>query len=144
MTTIIPEQPTFSVCPACLEGLVFVQTGTTRDPEARVYECPKCKQREYMHPEAHNATPEQCLHNNNTSANVRIDYLEDTGRYMCEVTLKCQDCGHPFRFQGLPLGLNMNGATMAVDGLTARLAIMPADRIPHPLAGFSGFGVKVS
>jgi len=89
-------------------------------------------------------TKEQCLHNKNTSANVRIDYLEDTGRYMCEVSLKCEDCGQPFRFLGLPLGLNMNGAAMNVDGLAARLAIMPADRIPHPLQGVTGFGVKAS
>jgi hypothetical protein len=71
---------------------------------------------------------------------VRIDYLEDTGRYMCEVKLKCVDCGQPFRFMGLPLGLNMNGAAMGLDGLEARLAIMPADRIPHPLQGVTGFG----
>lgn len=89
-------------------------------------------------------TTERCLHNKNTSANVRIDYLEDTGRYMCEVKLKCVDCGQPFRFMGLPLGLNMNGAAMGVDGLEARLAIMPADRIPHPLQGVTGFGVKAS
>lgn len=89
-------------------------------------------------------TKQQCLHNVNTSAQVRIDYLEDTGRYSCEVKLKCDVCGQPFRFMGLPLGLNLNGATMSVDGLEARLAIMPADRIPHPLHGVTGFGVKVS
>lgn len=87
---------------------------------------------------------EHCIHNKAHNVEARINYMEDTGQYMADVSVRCADCGQPFRFLGLPLGLNMNGAAMNVDGLEARLAIMPADRVPHPLTGVTGFGVKVS
>lgn len=87
---------------------------------------------------------EQCLHNKGHCVEVEVAYLEDTARYSAGIKIRCSDCGQPFRFQGLPLGLNLNGAAMSVDGLEARLAIMPADRIPHPLQGVTGFGVKAS
>lgn len=37
----------------------------------------------------------------------------------------CVDCGVPFSFEGLPLGLNVEGAAMSPDGCEARLAISP-------------------
>lgn len=91
-----------------------------------------------------NATAPRCLHNKNTSAEVRLDYLEDSGRYMVSLSVKCADCGQPFRFMGLPMGLSLNGATINPDGLEARLAVGPADRTLHPLEGVVGFGVKPS
>lgn len=45
------DQKSFTVCPTCLEGLLFVQTGTTRHPDHKVYQCPKCKRMELVAPE---------------------------------------------------------------------------------------------
>lgn len=85
-----------------------------------------------------------CLHNKAHKAIVRIDFLEDTGRFVADVNIECADCGRPFQFLGLPLGLNLDGATMNVDGQTARLAIAPVGTIPQPLDGALGFGVRVA
>lgn len=84
-----------------------------------------------------------CRHNKAHRANVRIDYLEDAGRFMADVKIECADCGRPFQFLGLPLGLNLAGAAMDVEGQTARLAIAPVGTVPQPLDGALGFGVRV-
>lgn len=53
--------------------------------------------------------------------------------YMLEIAVKCLECNKVFRFKNLPYGVNMNGATMSVDGLEARLAIEPNDpKISRP------------
>ncbi|HKB35360.1 MAG TPA: hypothetical protein VKD72_02835 [Gemmataceae bacterium] len=41
------------------------------------------------------------------------------------MTIRCEQCGTPFRFIGLPAGLGLNGAAVSVDGTEARLAIAP-------------------
>jgi hypothetical protein len=82
-----------------------------------------------------------CKHMN-FKANVSVNRLEDTGRFMAEVKINCAECGLPFQFLGLPLGLNLNGASMSVDGQEARLGIAPVGRVLHPLAGVSGFSVR--
>lgn len=87
---------------------------------------------------------ERCIHNVSHSVEAAMNYMEDTGQFMIDVKVTCAQCGQPFRFLGLPLGLNMSGATMDVDGLQARLALAPADRTLHPLEGLTGFGVKAS
>ena len=68
----------------------------------------------------------KCPHSSFTAV-VRVARLEDSGRFNAEVTVQCADCGTPFRFKGLPLGLNLDGAAMSIDGTEARLAIEPAD-----------------
>jgi len=88
---------------------------------------------------------ERCSHTVAHFAAVRIDHMSDTNEFMADVSIKCEKCGHPFQFIGLPLGLNMRGAAMSVDGQTARLAIAPVGWEPHPLGiGPTGFGVKAS
>jgi len=87
---------------------------------------------------------QQKCHHKNFEALVKVNRLEDSGRFMAEVRIKCTQCGVPFQFLGLPLGLNLAGATMDVDGQEARLAIAPVGRVLHPLEGLSGFGVKAS
>lgn len=86
----------------------------------------------------------RCTHNVAHTVDVKINYMEDTGQFMADVSIRCAQCGQPFRFLGLPLGLNMGGATMDIDGLQARLAVAPADRTMHPMEGLSGFGVRPS
>jgi len=64
---------------------------------------------------------------------VRVVRLEDIGQFSAEVKIECADCHLPFQFLGLPLGLNLNGATISVDGQEARLAIAPVGSVLQPL-----------
>ena len=52
--------------------------------------------------------------------------IEDLGRYMCEVRVRCAECQSPFRFSGLPLGASLDRAMMSPDGLEARIPMGPA------------------
>lgn len=45
--------------------------------------------------------------------------------YSADVTIACDSCGLPFRFLGLPMGLDPTGACVSADGTEARLAIHP-------------------
>jgi hypothetical protein len=69
----------------------------------------------------------------NFGADVAVARLEDSGRFNADITIKCVDCGLPFQFKGLQPGLNLNGAAVSVDGLQARLAIVPQGAEPNPL-----------
>ena len=91
-------------------------------------------------------TPETkgCQHNKAHDAEVRMQCFEDTGTFLAEVRIRCADCGLPFQFLSLPLGLHLGGAAMSVDGQEARLAVVPVGHTPHPLKGITGFGVKAS
>lgn len=94
-----------------------------------------------------NVTPDQitvCAHRTKHRAEVDVNCLEDSGNFMADVRIWCADCGQPFRFIGLPMGLDMKGAAMSVDGTEGRFAVHPANDTPHPLSGFTGFGVKQS
>lgn len=73
-----------------------------------------------------------CKHMN-FAASVKVARLEDTGRFMAEVTVKCEDCGEPFQFLGLEPGLDMQGARVSVDGLEANMAIAPNSQVMSPL-----------
>ena len=61
-------------------------------------------------------------------ANVNVKRLTDkdevTG-YLAEVKIKCAQCGTQFAFKGLPMGLDLYGATVDPDRLQANLAIEP-------------------
>ena len=76
-------------------------------------------------------------------ANVVVNRLEDSGRFMADVTIRCKDCGTPFQFVGLPVGLNLDGATVSLDATEARLAIVPRGEAPTVLGNFPR-GFKVS
>jgi hypothetical protein len=67
-----------------------------------------------------------CAHEH-FEAKVTVNRLEDTGGFAADVTVTCIDCQMPFRFLGLPAGLDVAGATTSVDGTEARLAICPRD-----------------
>lgn len=71
-----------------------------------------------------------CGHHNFHSE-VGIARMEDIGRFQADVRIRCADCDCPFRFIGLPLGLDINGAAVSVDGCEARLAIHPVG-VPVP------------
>jgi hypothetical protein len=65
-------------------------------------------------------------------ANVAVNRLEDSGRFMADVTIWCTECETPFEFLGLEPGLNLNGAAVSVDGLELRIAISPRGSQPNP------------
>ena len=81
----------------------------------------------------------------NFEANVTINRLSDTGRFMADVTICCAYCRKPFRFLGLPIGLDMTGAAVSPDGTEGRFAIYPKGETPPGLrnddpAGFRQIG----
>lgn len=62
-----------------------------------------------------------------------INRLEnDTGdpmQFQADIRIKCVNCGEPFKFIGLPYGVDLNGAAVSADGLEGRFAIAPKDRV---------------
>lgn len=64
-------------------------------------------------------------------------------RYSLDVRVVCADCGLPFRFIGLPTGLDLNGAAVSIDGLEGRFAIAPKGQVVSVLEGAPmGFTVR--
>ena len=64
-------------------------------------------------------------------------------RYSMDVRVRCADCGLPFRFIGLPTGLDLNGASVSVDGTEGRFAIAPRGQVISVLEGaINGFTVR--
>lgn len=64
-------------------------------------------------------------------------------RYCADVRIKCAECGLPFRFIGLPAGLDLNGAATSVDATEARLAVAPKGEVVSVMeGGVRGFSVR--
>ena len=85
-----------------------------------------------------------CKHNKAHKATVSVIYLEDSGRFTADVRIECE-CGRPFQFLGLPIGLDLNGgAFISADGQECRIAIAPVGTVPQPLdAGLvRGFRIR--
>lgn len=85
--------------------------------------------------------PASCAHHA-FNAECKVARLEDSGRFMLEVTVKCTECGTPFQFLGLDPGLNLDGATVSLDGLEANLAICPQGLRPNPMQALMGYTIK--
>lgn len=79
----------------------------------------------------------------NFAANVNCIRFEDKQGYMAEVTIQCQDCGVPFRFLGLPPGIDFGSPTVSVDALTVHLPIAPQGEVVSFLDGApQGFSIR--
>lgn len=80
------------------------------------------------------------------SAEVDVNRLEDVGRFCADVRIKCSQCNLPFRFLGLPAGVDLNGAAVSVNGEEARLAIAPSGEVRSVLddGGDVGFTIRKS
>jgi len=63
-------------------------------------------------------------------------------RYQADIRIVCAECKLPFRFVGLPIGLDLTGAAVSVDGEEGRFAILPRGEVITPLDGVGGFTVK--
>ncbi len=83
----------------------------------------------------------QC-HHPGFEASVRVDRVEDIGRFMASVKIECTACGAKMRFLGVPMGMNYNGATTDVDGTELRLGIHPIGEEVPPVK-MEGFTVSV-
>lgn len=75
-------------------------------------------------------------------ADVRVARIEDKGRFMAEIRIRCRDCMTPMQFMGLEPGLNFDGATVSLDGLEANIGIHPEGQRPNPLQKLMGYSVK--
>lgn len=82
-----------------------------------------------------------CKHMN-FEASVQVNRIEDKGRFMAEVRIKCTDCGTPMQFMGLKPGFDLNGATVSLDGLEANIGIHPQGQQPNPLQKLMGYSIS--
>ena len=80
---------------------------------------------------------ESCKHMN-FEASVNVARIEDKGRFMAEIHIRCKDCGTPFQFMGLKPGFDFNGATVSLDGLEANIGIHPQGAQPNPPSAACG------
>lgn len=64
-------------------------------------------------------------------------------RWMADVTVKCVQCGTPFRFIGLPAGVDLNSPMVSIDGTEGRFPIHPKGQSLSELEGTPiGFTVR--
>ncbi len=86
--------------------------------------------------------PNNCKHLD-FACSVNVNRIEDIGRFSADVKINCAQCGLPFRFIGLPAGVDLNGAAVSVDGEEARLAIAPKGEVIPPVENITtGFTVR--
>lgn len=84
-----------------------------------------------------------CKHEN-FDASVSVARLEDVGRFMAEIRITCKDCGVPMQFMGLEPGINLEGATVSLDGLQANIAMHSKGLRPNPLQQLMGYTIRNS
>lgn len=84
---------------------------------------------------------ESCKHMN-FEAFVQVSRIEDQGRFVAEIRIRCKDCEAPFQFMGLKPGFDFNGASCSLDGLEANIGIHPQGAQPNPLRQLMGYSVK--
>lgn len=66
-------------------------------------------------------------------------------RFTVDLRVQCADCDLPFRFLGLPSGLDMNGAAVSINGEEACLAIAPRGEVISVIEGAAqGFTARVT
>lgn len=81
-----------------------------------------------------------CEHND-FQASVTVNSLQGV-RFVAEIRIQCKDCGTPFVFYGLEAGLNIDGASVSMDGTEARISIGPqGEKLPE-YKGPRGFSIK--
>ncbi len=72
-----------------------------------------------------------------------VSRLEDSGRFQLDIRVICDECGLPFRFIGLPAGLDLNGAAVSADAEEGRFAIAPKGQVIPALEGGTPVGFSV-
>ncbi len=74
-----------------------------------------------------------CEHQN-FAALVNVQRLLDVGKFVCEIGVKCADCGLEFSFVGLPLAISIDRACLNIDATVVSLPIEPGPK-PIPWGG---------
>lgn len=86
---------------------------------------------------------EPCKHVN-FKCDCKVGRMEDTGRFILEVQVRCADCAKPFQFLGLQPGMDFDGARVSIDGLEMIVGITPQGVRPSPLQGMlRGYDVSL-
>ncbi len=69
--------------------------------------------------------------------------LEDIGKFQLCIRIECLECHKPFRFLGLPFGVDLEGAAISADSLEARLSIAPEGEVSTVIDSESqGFSIR--
>lgn len=75
-------------------------------------------------------------------AHVIVDRLDEVGKFLANVNVRCRDCRTRFRWQGLQMGVDLQGTMVSVDGFELRGAIVPDGHLTSLMAGpVSGFPI---
>lgn len=93
-------------------------------------------------PETRRSEPNVKCSHFNFNADVKVGRLE-SGRFTADIKINCAECGLPFRFLGLPPGLDLEGACVSVDGEEARMAIAPKGEVSSFLDGGCPVGFTI-
>ena len=84
-----------------------------------------------------------CQHREAHRVDAQVHFIEDDGRFTVDFKVRCDDCGQPFRFIGLPMGLDLRGgATVSTNHEEARLVIHPSNEDPPASTGVTGFKIR--
>lgn len=93
--------------------------------------------------------PDRACPHRDFTANVavnRIGEAESTDglprAYMADITVACADCGEPFRWCGVPAGLNFSHPTVSVDETELHAPLRPASADPDFGMGLPGFAIQ--
>lgn len=68
--------------------------------------------------------PKDCTHEQFHAA-VKVNRILDVGKFVAEITVVCGICAEPFRFVGIPAGLDYARPMVSIDGLTLHAPIEP-------------------
>jgi len=80
--------------------------------------------------------PKDCPHPN-FFASVNIARLEDSGKFVADIRIKCTACEEPFRFVGVAAGLRFDGPTCSIDGTELHAPIEPElEKMLHAQASY--------
>ncbi len=72
----------------------------------------------------------------------KVQQMVDTGRTMLHLRVTCADCKTPFMFQGLPKGLNLDGAATDLTGRVGLFSLLAEGTQPRDTSGPKQFTHK--
>lgn len=89
----------------------------------------------------------RCEHHD-FAANVEVGRIQDgeggpVVKYMADVRIVCADCGTPFRFIGLPSGVDYKSPMVSVNGEELRAPIAPQGEVASVLEGGDDVGFTI-
>ena len=86
--------------------------------------------------------PKTCRHDS-VSCILNFNRIEDVGRFMADIRIVCEKCHTPFRFVGLPAGMDYNSPCVSVDGCELRAPVAPRGEVLSEIEGTPiGFTVR--